>query len=662
MASQAARLTKAGASFPKAVASARHYNPLWRYIYEPFLQHIHAEDAATEQGDELYVEDRDDPEAGVEEQDILSYIRKDQQRPFLLIGHAGVGKTTFLKRALRRCDPAKHAVVWIDILSHYGDESDTLSLQHVEKAIGGALEDFVTEGRTSFIAWWRYLVTTYKDAQGLSSVLLDGLHETGRIDRKGLRDLLRGIHVMDVIRLKLSFLRKELGRIPVVVIDNGDQLSVQFQYHLRKMCIALARGSEGDRSIDHAVLIVALRPESIADVVPQKAVARASQGHLGPPRLSKVLGKRLDRFFAQFDGRVLRNTKFDVPRRGAVDFKELFPGDARSPDELGRLMVLELTRALTSETNLIRLLHRLANYNTRVALLVAAQFVASGHHDIQNIVETVQKTAGPVTWNKLFRTLILGTSQIYSTRDAWLTNLLNDSFGADADSVLTLPRVLKMLQQRRQSGKEPRERSLSVTRITDLMLKLFGCRGARTIAALGRLSDRGLILKADQDKYLLSDGGEAHLELMGSFEYLRHIVVDSYAPPELVVPCDSPNEKSSVRFARVLKFGEWVRRLEVEGLVSALGHADGLRSFTESLGETTFCEPIATALHTAERAVLKDEHEQLRRRAHDFRKRSTFGALLAEAQGRVATAPQPLTPPAPPRAEVPSGSAPDPAR
>src|SRR5213078_5127047 len=94
----------------------RRFSPMWRRIQRAFSRDFLARDGATKELEEqLYVSKR--VRQGLEERDVLDHVDSDARRLMLVIGPAGIGKTTFLRHTLDRCSERSDiALVWVDVL------------------------------------------------------------------------------------------------------------------------------------------------------------------------------------------------------------------------------------------------------------------------------------------------------------------------------------------------------------------------------------------------------------------------------------------------------------------------------------------------------------------------------------------------------------------
>jgi hypothetical protein len=626
----------------------RCFNPLWKNIYQPFWESLQDLPGT-------YVPERISND-GIDEEDILDHIRSDRQNPMVVTGHAGIGKTTFLSHAISEstCPAAHHAVLWVDVLRIADHQSEQL-YPSVEGEIGRQLEEIVTADRQQPHAWRRFLLENWSDAKGRSSVLLHRVRSGAPIDDRELTTelfkLLGEMTFRESARMRLAFIRQK-QRLPVIVLDNADRLPIAFQRKLLKLARVLARGSgagpqgvgpQRARRDDHAVVIAALRPESLAEANARQTVGVLPTGELRPPVMSAVFKRRVSAFFHIWKGRVARGVHPSELRDIAGDLG--LPASAMT-DDLARGVIEELVDWHTSTTKhdgerLADMIHQLTNYNTRVSLLGLSQYVASGHHEWLELVKAVSEKRSPgsvLSWRKRFKALLLGTRALYSTQESWMINLFSDAprgeqkaqaaLVPDARGALIQLRILTLLDQGDYVS------GVAADHVTKLLFRLFGYDVHRTALVWEHLSDCGLIHEVAPSRQALTLGGQVYVRsLVQDFEYVQHVVIDAYVHKDHLVPCNDRNEPAARRFERVLAFTEWLWAVEVAELCAVV-EGGATEEYELIYGEYTVSGTLAFMLQRVlpELPGAEQLAQRYGRRVQDLAQRSSYQAMLAETE------------------------------
>lgn len=438
-------------------------------------------------------------------------------------------------------------------------------------------DDEIKDSAEDRVAWWRFLLERVGDPEGIGDLLLMELEESGTLSAQSRSLLLVVMQEakslgIDYTRTQLAYLRSVAKKQPCVVIDNVDQLKTEDLVELTKLAELLAQGTKAGEEDNAAGVLLALRPISLGNLPAGTGFVKI--GDLRPPVIRDVLDRRLESFLDEFRGRITRGSFLSDDRDGGSKQVTLEDAlgeviDLDDPDVAVRKLLVELTRAMTEASTpygaqLGGLLHELTNGNTRLSLLATTQYVASGHHDWRGLLDLISEKRRPsevLSYRKSLMALILGVHRIFNTRTSWMCNMFSDA-SSDAIGVMIRTRILRAVDS--VSG-------LSVEDLVRSLGGMFGYPGDRVRAACANLKEIGLLEEPNPGHLKLTRGGKGYLEKMiGEFEYLQHVLVDSCVSPELLVRCERDDELADRRFERVAKYADWIRQLEVEELATAI--------------------------------------------------------------------------------------------
>jgi hypothetical protein len=617
-------------------------SPLWRRIASTFQSQFLArtEDDGTEWNEaKLYVRERR-PDGGLDETDLHGYLTSVRRRLLVITAPGGLGKTTFLRHAMRKhAGGGEFAVVWVDLLRDLlPPDPDQVDAQ-VAALISAGLERAIGGPSVAAGSWLRYFLAHHSDPTGLAAILLAELQATGELRPTSLDSLQHVLRraetsTSELIRLRLRYVRAELHRTPVVIIDNVDQLPARAIDALSRLAFALAEGPSavmadqtGDAS---AKVVMAMRPLTNAAV--QRAVGTVLQGELHPPDIALVLQRRLDWFLEEYDKKILPSSTLPLRRGNSVRIRDLTDAAGDDvPETIARDLLRQITRVMVSERtpygDIIGLVLKLNNYSTRVCLLAIAQYVASGHLDWPGLFQASQRgrsLTNYLTWPKVLRAMFMGVRTVYRSDAGWLYNLFNDG-EPDRTSVVIRPRFLKLLATER-SG-------LSARSAASVLGRLFGYPEERVDRVLRDTLERGLIHEVAHDRLCITEAGMTYLKSMVvEFEYLQHVVMDAWVDGDHLVRGGS-DETAEVRYERVLLFAAWVRAIEVEDY-RHVARATMDELYDRYFGEETLSGAICASLLATDRirhAIAADSLGPLLERTRELASRTDLSMIRRDA-------------------------------
>lgn len=350
------------------------------------------------------------------------------QRPIVLLGDVGVGKTTFIQRLVH----VDAEDIFKEAFSLYIDFAATTTLSR--------LNDFVV--RESI----RQLRDRYNvDIEEASFVEAVHNKALNSFDR-GVLGRLRDIDPVAYARERINFLQQRVDDRPehlkaslehlrgtwrrqiVIFLDNIDQRSSEDQEQVFLISNELAHSWP-------ATVFVSLRPETFY----RSSRSGALSGYqpraftISPPRADIMLQRRVD-----FALRQLRETR----RLGS------FPVGVTVDSESLQLFLEMLADNFRTNANLLTLIDNLAGGNMRLALSFVAEFIGSGHIDTTKMLDISR--AGQryiIPLHEFLRALLFGDGVYYDSQSSPIANLFRIT-QPDGREHFLLPLLLSEVQTR----------------------------------------------------------------------------------------------------------------------------------------------------------------------------------------------------------------------
>ena len=348
------------------------------------------------------------------------------QRPIVLLGDVGVGKTTFIQR-----------LVHVDAEELF-QEAFTLYIDFGASTTLGNLDTFVV---TESI---RQLLTRHGvDIEEASFV--EAVHH-GALNRfdKGVVGRLRDIDPIAYQRERVSFLQQSVNdraghlkaslehlranwrRQIVIFLDNIDQRSSENQEQVFLIANELAQTWP-------ATVFVSLRPETFY----RSSRSGTLSGYqsrvftIAPPRTDIMLQKRTDFAIHQ-----LKESR----RLGS------FPAGVTVDSESLTAFLEMLADNFRSNRDLLSLIDNIAGGNMRLALRFVTDFIGSGHIDTAKILEIYNaRDSYRIPLHEFLRALLFGDGVYYDPEASPIANLFNIT-QPDGREHFLLPLLLSQVQ------------------------------------------------------------------------------------------------------------------------------------------------------------------------------------------------------------------------
>ncbi len=379
----------------------------------------------------LFTEQRPGPTPvpAVTRQGITSDFTADclSQRPILLIGDVGVGKTTFIKRLIN----VDAADVFSEAISIYIDLGSQATLS-------SDLRHFVTD------EVWRQLERSHNVDIEEEGFVRGVYHSDLARFRKGIYGRLREPHPDEYALKEIEFLEQRMKDRPehlraslehlskarkkqiVVFLDNADQRADTVQDAAFLIAQELAQHWP-------TLVYVALRPETFHRSVQSGALSgyHPKAFTISPPRTDRLLENRLE--FA------LKLTQQELPlpflQKNAVERLSQL-----------RTILQSFLASIKQNEELIECIDNIAGGNMRVVLNLVRGFFGSGHVDVQEIVRnTTPRNPYIVSVHQFLRAAIYGDAVYYDPRRSPVANLFDVST-RDSKEHFVLPVLLGVLR------------------------------------------------------------------------------------------------------------------------------------------------------------------------------------------------------------------------
>lgn len=461
------------------------------------------------------------------------------ERPIILLGDVGVGKTMFIRRLIHV--DAKE--VFQDTFTLYIDFGRRPAL--VEE-----LSQFVAdEVARQFLS--EYGIDLY------ARDFVEAVHH-GQLNRfdKGVYGELKDVDEVGYRRERVAFLnrlienpnshlaacfehiRGSMHRQIVLFLDNIDQRPYEFQEQVFLIGESMA-------SSWPATVFVSLRPETFYRSRSEGSLS-AYQPRvftIGPPRTDVVLKRRLE---------------FALQQLQETSRLSLFPEGVSMESESLVAFVEVLIDNFESNTKLLEMIENLASGNTRRALDFVSAFVGSGHVDTRKILRIAEESGRyTISLHEFLRSIIFGDYEYFDPETSPVGNLFDISQPDGREHFLLGLLISKIERQGDEAGTDG---FVSADAIYAYAQK-NGFSADQTAWALERATKNGMLERAPRSG---KRGGEEYLRVTSAGVYTARVLASIFAYVDAVL-VDTPVVDDafgrSITDAHTL--AERVRRVEV---------------------------------------------------------------------------------------------------
>ena len=434
-------------------------------------------------------------------------------RPIILLGDVGVGKTTFIRRLIH----VDARELFDDAISLYVDFGR-------QPALATEIEAFV---RDSFVAQLResYELDIYErqfvravyngDINRFSKGIYADLMESdaGEYKRRELEMLEKKISSTEAhLRASLRHIAATQRRQIVIFLDNVDQRPFQFQEQVFLLAQSLAAHWPG-------TAFVSLRPETFyrSRAGGTLAAYQPRVFTIAPPRIDDVLRRRLE--FAQ--KRLLKSGSLESLGSGVTVQSEKLEAYVRA-----------ILYSLSANSQLTELIDNLSAGNVRRAVDFLVAFVGSGHVDSEKIVSIVQRTGRyTIPVHEFLRAIVFGDNEHYDPSASPIANALDLSL-PDAREHFLLPIVLAFAER---AGELAGSGGYVPVSTIFAECQRLGFMPSQADQALTRAREKNLLesnlrgaMYGEPDSYRITPtGAYTYKRLLRQFTYVDAMIVDT---------------------------------------------------------------------------------------------------------------------------------------
>lgn len=437
------------------------------------------------------------------------------QRPVILLGDVGVGKTMFTRRFIlveAREVLKKSIVLYLD----FGNEPALADLNPY------VLRQFQTQLLIRYgidIEDNGFVRSVYRsELQRFASGIYKSLREANpeAYALKELELLERCIADLDShLRRCLEHLLRAQRRETVVFLDNVDQRPFAFQEEVFLISQALA----GSWPV---ACFISLRPETFYRSKRQGSLTgyQTRVFTIEPPRVDRVITRRLT---------------FARKELNATGRLPTFPSNVTVNSERLNQYLGMLLNAFEANEPLIELVDNLSGGNVRRALEFVNAFVGSGHVDSEKIFKALDRYGYTLPLHEFLRAMIYGEHEWYYPADSPIANIWDIS-QSDGREHFLQPTVISFVERGARSGVD---QGFVATSQVYSHCQSLGFNERQTAAALNRCAAADLLETspryvgegvpgADSERCRITSVGAYTVKVLSTeFQYLDAMSVDT---------------------------------------------------------------------------------------------------------------------------------------
>jgi predicted type IV restriction endonuclease len=328
-------------------------------------------------------------------------------RPILLIGDRGVGKTIFIKHLyqVRAADILSHAIVFYIDFGH-------------SPILDSDLQPFIIEEiKTQLLTKYNIDVEESKFVHGVLHIELERFNKSIYADLKKTNPAEFEQKKLEYTAKQLSdtenYLRKCLNHIEkghkkqiVIFLDNIDQRIYEFQNQAFLIGESIAHNWP-------VTVFISIRPQTFykSRVSGTIGAYHPKAFTIEPPRVDMVVNKRLNYGLASME------------RGDFSSLRDLFISSEKLKDYINVLIY-----SFQNNRHLIRFLDNMSGGNIRLALDFVRSFIGSGHVDTAKILDIYKNTGQYfVAPHEFLRAVLYGEHEYYYPDASEILNLFDIS-------------------------------------------------------------------------------------------------------------------------------------------------------------------------------------------------------------------------------------------
>ncbi len=319
---------------------------------------------------------------------------------------------------------------------------------------------------------------------------------------------------------------KRLGLKPLILIDNVDQLSPDYQARI----FLLAQRVTG---LVGSITVVALREESYytANVKKTFTAYSSRRFHIASPHFQKMIGNRIEyslkRLRQQENGEV---TSAEEDKRKAIyDFLRIVQGGILDNHRIGRFI------------------KAICYGNMRLALEMFCTFITSGATDVDKMLKIFRRDGWyNIAYHEFVKAVMLGDRAYYKEEQSPICNIFNA--GSEPNSShFTAWRILRTLMAHRGASTPEGTGYVELSRMIVAFENVFD-NVEDFLATTNRLVERHLV--EANTRSTESVKGASHIRVTSAGWYYLRYLISTFAYLDLVLQDTPLNDAAVERMLR----------------------------------------------------------------------------------------------------------------